>query len=431
MRDMQKQIIYITQLIKEIMKRGIYLLVFILTISLIGVSAVSSNIRGSYKPAETVVVELSGSILEPIAFENVMIKRNNIEIATDYDVKKLGEKYYIWFTAPKEANNYTLLIKNLKTLVNGIPQTIDFSQNFTVSGNLIDYSIIPGFIMAMNNFQMNAKVYGDNDIPIDIDFPYQRQVLLKPGDNIIKFDISSVSGNKFLTLHLGFYSLPVYIVKNETLEGTNVEFSPKSISRLILNSEKLPVYNIFTISNLGKSDLKGVYFEYNNESLSLNSSKFNLNVNESKEINFSIIKGIDFKSKILLRYGNYSLELPVSVIFEKINRTGITNESNGTTNLYRCSELRGKICSAAEVCSAAQEISLDGQCCTGECIVETQSSSGYSWLGYLIGVIVIVGLIYVYMKYKKTKTPANPLASHLGPSPSSPHSLIQKRPGMP
>src|SRR3989339_338824 len=388
------------------------------------VSAITSTLGTNYQPGETAIVELSGSILEPIAFENVMIKRNNVIMAQDYDVKKLGEKYYIWFSAPRDAGNYTLWVKNLKTTVNGMPSVIDFSQNFTVSGSFIDYSVSPGFIMTGSNFQMNVKLYGDNDLPIDVDFPYQREVLLRPGDNVVDFDVSSINGSKFSTLHLGVYALPIYILKNLSIESPEVTFSPLSVSRIILVSEKLPVYNIISVKNLGMNELKDVYFEYDNSSIYINSSKFNIRGNETLEFNLSIIKGVDFSTNVYLRAGNYSFDFPIGVVFEKRN-TG--ENQTGGSNLYRCSELRGKICTASEVCSAALETSLDGPCCTGECTAAEPASSGYSWIGYLVVVIVLVLGGYVYMNYRKAKGVTNPVAAaataHTG------HPPVQRRAG--
>lgn len=410
------------------MKKGILIAGFLVAfvLSLCFVSAITTTLGTSYRPGETAVVELSGNILEPIAFGNVMIKRNNVIMAQDYDVKKLGEKYYIWFQSPKDAGNYTLWIKNLKTTINGVPSVIDFSQNFTVSGNFVDYSVSPGFMMTGNNFQMNVKVYGDNNIPINVDFPYQQQILLKPGDNVIDFDVSSITGSKFSTLHLGVYALPIYVMRNLSVgESPDIVFSPLSVSRLILVSEKLPVYNVISVRNLGKNALNDVYFEYDNSSISINSSKFNIRGNESKEFNLGIIKGSDFNTKIYLRAGNYSFDFPIGVVFEKNNVSG--NESGGS-NLYRCSELRGKICSASEVCSTSQEISLDGPCCTGECTAAEPVSSGYSWVGYLVVLIVLVVGGYVYMNYRKAKGVTNPVAAaaHAGGHPA-----IQRRPGAP
>jgi hypothetical protein len=398
-------------------------LIAICFLLLVNVSAISTNMGGDYRPGETAVVELSGNILEPIAFGNVMIKRNNVLMAQDYDVKKLGERYYIWFSSPRDEGNYTLWIKNLKTTVNGVPSVTDFSQNFSVKGNFIDYSVSPGFMMTGNNFEINVKVYGDNDIPIAVDFPYQQQVLLKPGDNIIDFDVSSINGSKFSTIHLGVYALPIYVMKNLSIENPEITFSPLSISRIILISEKLPVYNIISVRNLGKNTLNNVYFEYDNSSVSINSSKFNIRGNETLKFNLSIIKGSDFNTQVNLIYGNYSFDFPIGVVFEKNNASGNTSTGN---NLYRCSELRGKICSASEVCSTSQEMSLDGPCCTGECSIPGSGSSSYSWLGYLVVLIVLVVGGYVYMNYRKAKGVTNPVAAaaHAGGHPP-----VQRKPG--
>src|SRR3989344_8920168 len=130
------------------MERDIIFLVFILLISNIyGVMAISSDLKASYDGGETMIGEISGEILENIKPEQVEFKRNHIAVPVKYDIKKLADKYYIWAIAPINQNNYSLVINGISTMVNGKVEQIDFINNFSVSGNLTDYSIEPGFIL--------------------------------------------------------------------------------------------------------------------------------------------------------------------------------------------------------------------------------------------------------------------------------------------
>jgi len=97
------------------MRKTIYLsilTVFILLSTLSLVSSASISMKDSYEPQETMLIKLEGSILEPIALEQIQFKRNNVDIITEFDVKKIQDTYYIWALAPQNANNYTLIIKD-------------------------------------------------------------------------------------------------------------------------------------------------------------------------------------------------------------------------------------------------------------------------------------------------------------------------------
>ena len=70
-------------------------------------------------------------------------------------------------------------------------------------------------------------------------------------------------------------------------------------------------------------------------------------------------------------------------------------------------------------------MSKEGECCPGKCIKKKGESN--SWIGYIIIGVAILVLLFIYLKYKKTKPLANPMAG-IGKSSETLHGF---GPGMP
>ena len=113
--------------------RGILLLILALIIPL--ASSISTTMLPAYQPSDTMIIEIQGNILEPITPQDIVFKRAHVAIAVDYDVKRIGDKYYLYAQLPINPNNYTLFINDIDTTVNGQAQVIDYNQTFQVIGN--------------------------------------------------------------------------------------------------------------------------------------------------------------------------------------------------------------------------------------------------------------------------------------------------------
>lgn len=378
------------------MKRGI-LGAFILLLLINGVFALSTSLKQTYEPGETIIIEIAGSVLEPILPEQIEFKRINVVVPVDYGLEKINNKYYLWAVAPANENNYTLLIKDVYTTINGKSEKIDYMQNFSTRGNLTDYSIKPGVIYATDNFEISAQLNGDFSKIIDVDFPSKRTVTLEPGTNTIKFDITDIDDKQFLTIKVGKYSVIAYIIGED--EETNVNslvFEPSSIKESLKEGQSKQY--IITLTNLGDSDLKNVkidsdFFDINDE----------VNINAGKSYNFNIsLKNVtkSFSDTIYAKSGNFSDELNVVINIVKPQIIDYRNNTN-KSKLYYCSELAGDICSAGQTCNGEYITTYDGSCCIGQCT--SGNSSGSSWIGYFIGLIVLLVIGIIIIKYKGIK----------------------------
>jgi hypothetical protein len=111
--------------------------------------AISSDIKNeSYAQGETMLIKLEGNILSALSADNVKFYRGHVEIPLEYDLKKLGDNYYIWAIAPVSENNYSLLVEDITTTISGVTAKVNYQTNFSISGDVVDYYIKPGFIFS-------------------------------------------------------------------------------------------------------------------------------------------------------------------------------------------------------------------------------------------------------------------------------------------
>ena len=146
-----------------------FLFVFVILTSL--VNAISSNLKQEYEKGETIITEISGSIIEDIKPEQVEFIRGHVRVPFDYGFEKLDGKWFLWATAPEKEENYSFVIKDIVTTIAGRREKINFEQNFSVRGNLTDYSIKPGFISTKEDFKIEIQLNLDNEKAISNDFP--------------------------------------------------------------------------------------------------------------------------------------------------------------------------------------------------------------------------------------------------------------------
>ena len=435
---------------------------FVILMLFVNVSAITSNLKESYEKKETAIVELSGSILNTLSKSNVKIlKDGHINSGTEYNIKKLNNKYYLWFTSPQIEGNYTLLVENILTNEGGIQKNINFEDYFIVSGNTTDYSIEPGIIFASEDFSINIALYAEDEESIDIDLPNPRSFLLQQGNNRVDFKKNDFQGTSFLTIKIGKYSIPAYVMgapiivnnsninntnstnstilnqSNSTLNGTALNNSlnqtknevvfngsfkvlPLRIEAIVLKGNKTDLFP-FTVTNLKNETLSNISLEYdknifkiipeNISSLKINESViFNIKINDNltRAIKKSIIvtSGKEFQYLIFELYFT-NKEENVEIYYN----LDILNSPSGKSLLHCVGEINnGKICSASgEVCDKRTILSKEGDCCTSKCTKEEGESK--SWIGYLIIGIAVLVLIFIYLKYKKVKPSANPMSS--------------------
>ncbi len=367
------------------------------------VSAVSTDLKAEYERGETIIIEISGNILEPIDKKDVEFFRGHVAIPIEYDLRKLENKYFLWAIAPQNANNYTLVINNIATTSAGRTEIADFRQNFSVIENLTDYSIKPGFISAQEDFIVSIQLNEDSEKTINLSFPNEREIILKPGRNDILFSIAGVNGSGLIETNIGKYVFHAFIISK--LKNA-LEINPKSIESVVLSGDKATYP--FQIINLGEEDIN-VNIEHDKTIFSLSAENINLKAKGAAELNISLIGNVDEEMKknginqsIFIRSDGFFIELPVMIKFTEKQDEAETPYLEEYEKLEYCPNLNGIICTAGESCDGEVRASLDGACCIGKCAKE--EAGGYSpWIGYTIAGVLFVIVLFIFWKYRKTK----------------------------
>lgn len=378
--------------------RSIYFILILLLIPF--ASSISTTMLPEYQRGETMIIEIQGNILEPIEHSDIVFKRNHVAVAINYDVKRVGDKYYIYAQMPLVSNNYTLFINDISATINGRPQRTDYNQTFIVSENLSDYSVEPGIIITNKDFSLIINSNLDNPLPISVNFSNIGEITIQPGQNTIPFSIDSLSTGTY-TISVGKYLVPLQITSSSIIQPVNFSINvfPNIIRETLLNDTK-KTYNI-SITNLG-TIIEDIYFTFDQNLFDVSPSSISLlNTNESINLTISLKKSNELINEniFLAKENDIIANISFKIIYTS-NESQITNNSNPE---YYCSELNGKFCAAEEVCSGQSVMSLDGSCCIGLCAVEESSSS--SWIIYVLALVVIIIIIVLYMRYQKTKLP--------------------------
>lgn len=386
-------------------------------------SAVSVSLQASYEPLQSVIVNMSGNFLSNIKAEQIEFKRSNVLVPLEYDVKKIDNNYYLWFIAPSQKGNYTLLINDIDTTVNGKQTEVDFKQDFEISGNTSDYNIKPGAIMTQEDFSIDVFSFKDEPMEILVGFDESKSITLQPGENKIKFSTGDIEETTTLAAKIGKYEVPVRIIvistkKNESSNESDTEVKdfrvlPVFIFRELSPADRNVIYPIM-ISNEGEERISNVFISYDKNYFAVTPEELkDIAPGQEMEVNLTIknILNASIKKTIFVDFGKKVI--PITVM---LNLSSSSNATASNGMLYYCDELGGVLCSASEICNGLVKASYDGNCCIGKCSAEeAASSSGFmKIIGWLIAGIVVIGGIILFLKYKKAAPSLNILDKTIG-----------------
>lgn len=388
--------------------------------------ALSTTLESSYAQGETIIVEITGSITSPLHASDVEFLRRHVQVGSfEYDLKRLGDRYFIYAVAPFAPNNYTLVLHNVETTINGQPATMDYTQNFSVTNETSLYTLRPGFIITGQDFNIELESYTDVPQQITVGTRANNTITLAPGINVREIEIEEFDYGLH-RISIGQYVFPLY--STYSVSASNATFLPPRIieldpirfdHRFIRGRDPYTV--TFVIRNTAGRDLSGFTFTYDDELFELKPSRLRkLAANETAAFNITV-QGEDSVSEIIsITIDDETFEVPLEIGFEEKNATNITipplNETvSKNTRAYSCRELNGLICLATQQCSGQEVAASEGVCCRGVCIAKKESNS-LAWIGYLIGLMIIVVLLIITRRYFKAKSKArseNPLGKQV------------------
>ena len=401
-------------------KIGIFAFLFLI-LSISFVSAISTTLKENYDKKENIIIEVKGNILSPINVEDIEFKRKNVGVPLDYGVLNLEDKHFIWAIAPDKNETYTLLINNLETTVNGQNSMINYTQNFNVLENLTDYSIKPGIITAKGDFEVEINSYLDNEISILVNFPYENNLIIKPGNNKFTFLTNTIKEDLFTSIRIGKYSVPLNLDiddKNTITKKKGIYFEPVSIKRDVSLGDR-PVY-LIKVRNTDDKAYQNIKIKYDKEIFFITPDQsFNLDKQEIFNFNLTFKKAVDknIKNQVEIIFDNSSVILPVEITLSENVIPINTNNSEGFQ--YFCSELAGVKCISGESCSGEEKEGLDGLCCLGVCqaVAVEEEGNTSEIIGYVLALGIFLILGYLIYRFKKAKKEGNDeITEKLGPS---------------
>ncbi|MBI3334657.1 hypothetical protein HYZ97_04165 [Candidatus Pacearchaeota archaeon] len=376
-----------------------WMLLIPLFLLLTGTHALSTNLKQVYDSQETISIKISGQVLEPLASGQIEFRRGHVLIPFEYGLELFNDEYYLWAVAPINASNYTLVIKNIATSVNGMQKTITYSQNFSITGNLTAFTVKPGVIRAQEKFTLEIISHRDEPFSLLITYPEEQTVTIKPGKNLITISAGDTSG--ISSISLGPYTFPVYS-SGLSVSANRLVFFPEYLEDIYLPDRASPSYSII-LRNTHNRSIEDIELVYTRDIFVISPDKpFTLESDEQQTLNISLRRGFNgsINEVIYARSADSSYSSSLLVRLELENGIPFNRTSNQT--LFYCEELGGSICGANTICSSNPVSSLQGACCLDVCTELGDSDEGINWTGYLVAAIALVLVIIIYLRYRKT-----------------------------
>ena len=408
---------------KKILKLILSLTAFLIILVLPQISAAEIQFQKNtsvFDQGETILSIVSGNFVEQPTEDNVFFYRGTVRIPMDFQIEKINSKFYVSaILVGKNAGNYSISIEGT-TYINGTQtDSEDFSKNFSITENVSDFSVQPGFQkINQDSFFVEIQNLKGSSITVGIK---SENVASESGTSIslasgetkrlnFQADSKFSSGTIVFSSENTMYSFPVFISGNSTdatAEDKNAgfKFEPNSIDvSLATDSESKRI--IYAV-NTGDVDLNEVTF-FVSKSLepfiSIIPNTFDLNQNETEKIEIAITS--DSEEKILegqimatamqdnVTNITSSIDVVLNFVDDYVPPSG---EEEKEVVLTTCAQLNGNICATPLKCSGEIAQVKEGDCCLAEC-KEVQKSSKGKIIGWGIIILIILFLFWFYTR---------------------------------
>ncbi len=389
-------------------KEALLLVLLMLIIPTVLAAEINLN-KESYQPGETLQAEIYGNFVDGLDVENIFFYRER-NIPIDYDLLSVKDKRLLYALLPQKEGNYTLKIKNARYETDAGITTTELVKEFSIEkGNQTYLSIIPGFIVAREDFYI--EVESSENIDTEIDFLGQKQSLslLKDKEEKIYFSVEGIENYTEAEIKIMDYSIPVFIFPKQMQiilisEADKFRFNPQEIKATILEDEDY--FFQTTLINLNRKNITDIGLSSDSEDLEISIvpniiPKLEAGEKQFVNVTLNVRKKGTFSGEVLASSQNFSARLKFDIdVTENQSEIGYTGVSY--TEDQSCSEI-GQICSATQVCDGTSVFTSDGYCCRGKCTAEEESNA---WIyGIIIIVVVVIALVIfsIFMRKKQRK----------------------------
>ena len=308
-------------------------------------TAVEINMKDEFAQGETLMAKISGNFLDQVEKENIVFYREHVKVPLEYDISKIDDEYYIYAQlGDKLPNDYSLRIENINYMqgVNIVDE--DIIKSFTITEELADFKITPGFVIADESFIIEVQNLRNFKIEIDIN---ENQ--------------TETTGNIFESL----FSL-------RTFEG-NIE--------------------------LFSEELKNLEFDLGDETY------FSFIELKTENITYEVPVYL-FVSKIIQTEEQDESE-ETTEEGEESETPSEEEEEIKAASTKICIEMNGTVCGKNEACNGTTEYAKDAVCCIGNCEVIEKDNTG-KIIGWSMIIIILAAVIWFFKtKYKGAKKEIN------------------------
>ena len=405
------------------MKKSLVVLTILLLVFPV-ISAVEFDMKTEFNQGETLMAKVSGNFLDPILNNNIFFYRGHVRISMDSYVAKINNTFYIY--APligKTQNNYSIVLKNARYYIEGGQiSDEDITKNFSITKNISDFSIAPGFVVTKDNFFIEVQNLQDSEITIQIKtnsetsqgffaslFGNQggeNSISLKAGEiKKINFELNNITQPALKTIELTTenlkYEIPVYIYTEETEQEKkqkSFKFEPSELNISIpTNSNTTKIIYLY---NTGEEKLENISLSVSDslkEYVSFSIEKIE-ELDKNSSIKIELYFSSDDEEKIIEGQIKAQSQELYSYLAVSLNFLKDYIPLDGEDEIKTCSEMNGTICKDDEKCDEETIYAKDGVCCLGDCKKIKKSPIG-KIIGWII-VIAVIGFLIWFFKEK-------------------------------
>lgn len=181
-------------------------LVFILILLIFPiVSSLDFDMKTNFSQGETFLAKISGDFSKSIAEQDITFYRRHMQTSLIPEIIEINKEIYIYASLyEKIPDNYSIIVG-------------EDSRNFTITDEIADFSINPGFIITSKDFSVEVKNLQNSQITIKHNFHDDEDSLaLDLGETKkINFEIEEIEQTTLENLELSTeklkYEIPVYI----------------------------------------------------------------------------------------------------------------------------------------------------------------------------------------------------------------------------
>ena len=395
------------------MRKELFVLMLVFLILPI-VSAINLDLKDNYKPGETIIFSIEANFLTPLTQDNIYFYSNSVQVPLVSDITQINNKYYVYALLPAVEKNYTFAAKNLHYFENGFEKTGSIEKNFSVSGNITDFSVKPGFIVVKNYFSLSVESKNSALVVIAKFLNSTQSINVPAGQERTIYFLNTASNLTFTEISLSAlntnYKIPAALLSSSNISTPaenaslqeSFEFS-KDEYNFSVNSNKEDIFLIY-LQNTGRNTSININFSQELEDiLEISPTEFDIKSGERKRLEITIKTSQEGRLRgIINAYSENYSALSYLIINSLEENASLPARENNTFD-ETCTFKGGNKCGSGEECSEKTINASDGECCLASC------NQKKSYTSIIIGIILILACgAGIFFMYKRAKAKQNP-----------------------